>query len=257
MLVQLLSLWIYCATFHRVVSSGTSTVEDTSKCIELSKLGKCNDGKMDEFMRKTCKDICDKMSQRNKLNFIRYDLTEKSFYDSTITLSSGERINFERYEGYFTLIIPVPKICEGKVKFSDMMNQINDLKQLSQLVYSVEIIVFPHEFQGAGDKRFDTNPTMVYEGKDCSDFDKEYKKKRTDKHPIHLMQLGNYTGDDIPPLWQLIENEMGSGTLKLETTAYFLIYPDLNKFEYHYGKSLLDMKDILLEVTKLMEKDEF
>lgn len=245
--MQLFSLWIYFAIFHRVASSGTSssTEEDTLKCIELSKLGKCNDGTMDEFMRKTCKDVCEKMSPENKLNFIRYDLTEKSFYDTTITLSSGESINFERYEGYFTLIIPVPKICEGKVKFSDMMNQINDLKQLSQLVYSVEIIVFPYEFP------------MAYEGKDCSDFEKEYKKKRTDKHPIHLMQLGNFTGDDIPPIWQLIQNEIGSGTLKLETTAYFLIYPDLNKFEYHYGKSLLDMKDILLEVTKWMEKDEF
>lgn len=230
--------------------------QDTSKCIELSKLGKCHDGTMDGFMKSSCKDICEKLSQE-KLNFIRYEMTDKTFHDVTITLSSGKNISFERFEGYFTLIIPISKMCEGSVYFSDVMKIINDLKQLSKLMYSVEIIVFPYEFQGIDFTHPDANPSSAYDGKDCSDFDAEYNKVRKDKHPIYMMQLDRYIGEDIPPVWELIRNEMGNETLKLETTAYFLIYPDLNKFEYHYGKSLLDMKDILLEATKLMEKDEF
>lgn len=237
-------------------SSGFDNEEDTFKCIELSKLGKCHDGSMDDYMKNSCKDICEELSQ-DQLNFIRYEMKEKTFHDATITLSTGESISFERFEGYFTLIIPIAKICEGKVKFSDMMKQINALKQLSKLMYSVEIIVFPYEFQGTDYKHPDENPSMAHDGKDCSDFDTEYYKERKDKHPIHMMQLDHYIGEDIPSFWKLIRKEVGIETLKLDTTAYFLVYPDLNQFEYHYGKSLLDMKDILLEAIKVMEGNEF
>lgn len=197
--------------------------------------------------------------EHEELKFKRYELDPNKMYELDITMSNGENINFDRYEGYFTLIIPVAKTCNGmQVKFSDIVQQIRSLKQLPKIAYAVEILVFPYEYNNHDGARSNRDPKAnnAYYGKDCSDFEIEYSKDRNGKHPIYMMQMGEFIGDNVPPIFQTIQEAMCTETLVNDSTAFFLIYPEWNTLEYHYGKSLLDMKDILLEVTKVLENKE-
>ena len=106
--------------------------------------------------------------------------------------------------------------------------------------YSVEILVFPFE-----------HPSINYDEKNCDDFEMECQKPGRN---IHIMETSRrLNGDDAPDIFKFLKEIMGAEELNLDTTMYFLFHPDFDTLEYHYGKSLLDMKDILRELVKKLD----
>ncbi len=138
-------------------------------------------------------------------------------------------------------MIPMAKTCsDAKVSFSDMLAAVEDLHSVHP--YSVEILVFPFEHSSAD-----------YSKKNCEDFEEEYTKPG---RKIHIMELSELTGSDANPAFQLINKIMdmsGGDSVNLNTTAYFVVHPELTSFEYHWGKSIADMKDTMNQWVKVLD----
>lgn len=145
-----------------------------------------------------------------------------------------------------TMLLPIAKTCSSssKVQPHIMFEQIERLH--SVWPWAIEILVFPFEFPGAD-----------YSNQNCDFFDFEYKKKGRKIYVMEESNLfpnnnkkGGEKGEDEGekmdnPLFELLFETMGDDTVNLNTTMYFVISPDLMSFEYHYGKSLIQMQDIM------------
>lgn len=69
-------------------------------------------------------------------------------------------------------------------------------------------------------------------------------------------QLGVVNNDGLPShprggsMFEILGDIMGVSELNVYTTQYYVISPDFDSMEYHYGKSLLDLKDVLHIIVK-------
>ena len=82
----------------------------------------------------------------------------------------------------------------------------------------------------------------------------EYQKSGRN---IHMMELSKrLNGPDTPHAFKFIMDIMDVEELNLDTTLYFLIHPDFNTLDCHYGKSLLDMRDILRQLVKKLDSSK-
>ena len=133
------------------------------------------------------------------------------------------------------------KTCSGaKVSAATMLESIEHLQ--SVWPYSVEVLIFPYE-----------HPSTNYDEKNCEDFDKDYTKTG---RKIYMMELAILNGPNTHPMFKFLKDVMGVEDLSLDTTQYFVMSPDVDAFEYHYGKSLLDMKDVLREKVKELDPSD-
>lgn len=108
---------------------------------------------------------------------------------------------------------------------------------------TVEIMVFPFE-----------HPNLDYKDLDCTEFEKEYKKKG---RPIHVMEMTTLNGPETNPLIEKLKTDvMHAEELTVNTTQYFVLNPNWSKLQYHYHKSVLDVKDIIQEMVKIMDRGD-
>ena len=141
-----------------------------------------------------------------------------------------------------TIILPLVKTCEGgQVSISTMIESIESLKAVWP--YSVEIMVFPFE-----------HPGLLYDDLNCDDFDAEYAKN---ERSIYMMEMSELNGDNAHPIFKAIKEIMKveeSGTnVNVDKLNYFIIDPDWEILHHHYNKSLMDIKDVLREMIKVLD----
>ena len=141
-----------------------------------------------------------------------------------------------------TIILPLVKTCEGgQVSISTMIESIESLKAVWP--YSVEIMVFPFE-----------HPGLLYDDLNCDDFDAEYAKN---ERSIYMMEISELNGDNAHPIFKAIKEIMKveeSGTnVNVDKLNYFIIDPDWEILHHHYNKSLMDIKDVLREMIKVLD----
>ena len=133
------------------------------------------------------------------------------------------------------MILPIAKTCAGtKVPATKLLKSVEHLK--SVYPYTLEILVFPFE-----------HPAKDYNGLDCSHFEEEIKKEG--RH-IQVMDFVQLNGPDSHPLFNLFRDAMDTTDFNLDDVLYFVVLPDLDKFEMHWGKSLVDMRDVLRVLSK-------
>jgi len=102
--------------------------------------------------------------------------------------------------------------------------------------YSLKVLVFPYE-----------HPNVDYSRKDCKSFEEELVK--VDRN-INVMEMGNLNGHGMNTIIAYLKSAMQQETLDVNTTLYFIIDPDGREVEFHYGKSLQDIKDVLSYLMK-------
>jgi hypothetical protein len=110
--------------------------------------------------------------------------------------------------------------------------------------YSVEILVFPFE-----------HPSLDYTTLSCDDFEIEFQRPGRKIHMMEMVHL-NRDENDANSLFKFIKGAMDVNEFNLSTTQYFVFTPDWDALEYHYGKSLLDMKDIILQLLKKLRPSD-
>jgi glutathione peroxidase-family protein len=229
--------YVLLLMFNFVVASVVSEDVGTDCRLVIAET-KCH-GEVPENCRAECT-----LWLQDRVKFRRYDLPDdKSFHDVTGITATGSTIEFDRFEDYVTLVMPLAKTCsnakESDVAASFLFDSIEHLK--SVFPYSLEIVVFPFE-----------HPSVNYSDKHCEEFEKETKKRgRT----IHVMETSIITGPDAHPMFKLINEAMAGDDLNLNSTAFFILNLDLKAFEMHYGKSLVDMRDTVREWVKKHDKE--
>ena len=181
--------------------------------------------------------------QEYTLKYKRYQVSDEkkeTLFDMSLRDVNGKSMQFDQFEGYVTMILPLAKTCSGsKVAVAEIFDSIDRLQKVWP--YAVQILVFAYE-----------HPLMDYSKKNCEDFEDEYEK-RANKSGAYMMD--ELEGLEGHPLFELMKDIMGVDELKMETTHYFVVGPDFSMIEHHYGKSLLDMKDILRELIKELEPE--
>lgn len=121
-----------------------------------------------------------------------------------------------------------------------MMESIEQLKNVWP--YAVEILVFGFEY-----------PSVDYKSSDCTNFESEYTRTNPGRSIYMMEHPAELNGPNADPIFKLIAEIMNVEELDINTTQYYTVSPDFTTLEFHYGKSLLDMKDILREMIKELE----
>lgn len=222
----------------------------------------------------------------------------ESFYElSAVSAANNKVVEFDRFDGYLTVIVPVAKTCSSNsVAAKAIFDSISSLKNAFK--YNVELVVFPY-----------LHPTVNYDedGLDCSEFEElvavDPKKSKFfvmeesnidatsgDIHPVFKLffsamendlkeeqkktklydeeeglkrwEKAKKRGDDDvgdefvrPPVHDFFWDKQGVKDVILHTQTYFVVEPDGNTVYLHYDKSLVDIKDALQELTKLLEDE--
>ena len=189
-------------------------------------------------MKQTCAKTCHKWAQKT-LKYQSFELEEDAFYElSAISAATGKHITFDRFEGYITLIIPLAKMCTNNsdVTPQSVFDSIVRLKQLNP--YAVEVLVFPYE-----------HPKVNYDESDCDDF--EALVKQEDRN-ILVMEESNLKSN---PVFQFFLKALDMDDYVSDTQFYLLVNPNGISGSYEYGKSLLDMHDVLRIAMKELEPE--
>ena len=191
-------------------------------------------------MQQNCNKSCLEWSEKE----LKYKpvVLESSFYDlyASPAVDTKSKISFERFEGYYTLIIPLAKTCSGKVSPKTMFESISKTKEMFS--YGLEIVVFPYK-----------HPSMNYDQSDCSEFDALTLEKNT---KLHIVEESSLSGKDIHPVFSYFLNAMDIKEFDLGTLFYFIVNPDGDLAMYHYDKSLKDLQVALRQYMKTLGMKE-
>jgi len=252
------------------------------------------DGPDPTMMKRTCATTCKRWLE-DLGHSTQFQLDDHEvFYDMTAVSAFNDKVvEFDRFDGYLTVIVPVAKTCsDSPVSAKAIFESIASLKDAFK--YNVEVIIFPY-----------LHPTMNYDkdGLDCSEFEelmavdqkksKYFVMKETnmdttngDTHPVFELffnamkkdlkeeqeKTKDYDAEEgesrhgkakrrgedvpdeftIPPLYDFFFDTTEVEDLIFKTQTYFVVEPDGNTVYLHYDKSLVDIKDALRELTKIL-----
>ena len=226
---------ISALSFIAVVRSYAVTVEDqASNCKALVASGKCMTDK--QKMEKICHTSCSNWQDR-KLQRIPFSLEneEKKFYEIIANNATGYPVDFDRFDGYITVVMTVTKTCaDSKIAPEAIFYSIEKFQ--SVWPYSLQVLVIPYK-----------HPKINYDEKDCKNFEKEMIKP---ERRINVMEMGDLNGPSANPIISYLKKAMKVKILDEDTTLYFIIDSDGLHAEHHYGKSLQDIKDALSHLMK-------
>mmetsp|Transcript_3349 Transcript_3349/g.3859 ORF Transcript_3349/g.3859 Transcript_3349/m.3859 type:complete len:273 (-) Transcript_3349:165-983(-) len=231
----------------------TASAVDDKKCSKLVAAGKCLSDI--DYMTKNCRLECREWKHK-KYKFTPISLLnqKQSFFDLHATNSTKSNINFNQFEGYVTFILPLAKLCSNQNSVSSkiIFDKIERIQKI--YTYSVHILVFPYE-----------HPTQNYNDSNCdaNEFDQLTLK---DRKGVHVMELSkSLDGDDANLVFQYLKNAMVADMdnddekksfsfIGMNTQIYFIVRPNGDFFEFHYGKSLEDMNDELRHLVKSLDE---
>lgn len=264
-------------------------------CKARAEAGEClPDGPDPKLMRISCGTTC--VRWREDLGHQKQFLLDdhESFYEmSAKTAFQKKVVEFDRFDGYVTVIVPVAKTCSNNsVAAKAIFDSIASLKNTFK--YNLELVIFPY-----------LHPTVDYDadGVDCSEFEEmmavDQKKTKYfvmeesnmdsasgDLHPVFQLffdamekdlkeeqgntneydevtgadywdkanRRGEDVGDEfvIPPLYDYFWDNQKVEEFIFSTQTYFVVEPDGNTVYFHYDKSLVDIRDALKDLTKLL-----
>eukprot|EP00591_Stephanopyxis_turris_P009920 CAMPEP_0195518964 /NCGR_PEP_ID=MMETSP0794_2-20130614/14055_1 /TAXON_ID=515487 /ORGANISM="Stephanopyxis turris, Strain CCMP 815" /LENGTH=237 /DNA_ID=CAMNT_0040648025 /DNA_START=277 /DNA_END=990 /DNA_ORIENTATION=- len=122
---------------------------ESDMCKTLAKEGRCE--AEPELMAKYCGRTFlewGEAKQKRELHSQKRDAEHvkagsPTFYDLSANIMKGEEIELEKFQGYITLVVFVPKACDGGVAAEHALQTLQDIRAIWPLV--VEIVAFPYE----------------------------------------------------------------------------------------------------------------
>mmetsp|Transcript_959 Transcript_959/g.1352 ORF Transcript_959/g.1352 Transcript_959/m.1352 type:complete len:257 (+) Transcript_959:140-910(+) len=199
--------------------------DEIDNCKDLVKEGKCRTDPHE--MYSNCRYSCSKWAEENTKKDVAYIKDgDESFFELSAKNSTGSVINFDRFEGYVTIVINVVKIC-----LQDSVEQGYQIFESLQRVwpYTVEILVFTFE-----------HPDFDYSKiEDCKAHEEAFKKKG--RH-IHVMEQVNINGPKTHPVYKYLKGLFHMDELDNNYSTFFLVTPDGDSIEVHLGSSEEQLK---------------
>jgi len=188
-----------------------------------------NNTQMMKYCRKSCANY---NRSREKYDFFTVSDDEESFFELSAKTVTGETLNFERFEGYVTMVINMAKLCKSvnpnaEIYFAHM----EDLQKVWP--YSFELIVFPFE-----------HPKFDYANEDCADFE---EAARRPGRSIHVMETANIhvPVEELHPVYKYMMGKAKFDKLDVDVATFFVVNPEGSRVEVHQGTSLTSLKRYL------------
>ena len=202
-----------------LVNVGKANVEDQLEemCQQLVEQDKCRTDK--ELMMKYCEKSCIQWQEElAKVEGERVAQSDGDFFDFSAKTSTGKVLDFERFEGYFTMVVNVALSCSPANNMEEGLNAFEHIKSIHP--YALEIIIFPFK-----------HPNVDYDTADCSE---DYAALKKPGRKIHVMEEAVINGDDTHPVYQFLKKPFKITELIDSLPTFFFVRPDgVNLIAYH------------------------
>lgn len=200
------SALIFAGRNHQVAFAKVLDMHED--CAKRAEAGECE--KNPDHMFKTCPISCEKQPGIVKSFQKKYVRGDPLFFDLSAGTAEGNVIDFERFEGYLTLIVDVARDC---AHMDDFYTQMEHLQSIYP--YTVEVLVFPFR------------PADWDDG--CStDFQKIDTKKG---RKIHIMEECNINGPNTHPVYKYLKDTFELDDLNDAYATFFVVNPDGNAID--------------------------
>lgn len=189
-------------------------------CEELVKQDKCRTDA--DLMMKYCEKSCVAWQDNlAKIEGERVDPSDGDFFDFSAKTSTGAVLDFERFEGYMTMVMNVALSCSPEHKLEDGLKQIEHIQNIYP--YSLEIVVFPFR-----------HPKVDYETADCAENMAALKKGG---RKIHVMEEVEVNGDNTHPVFKFLKKPFKIDELSHSIATFFFVRPNGVDLVAYHGAS--------------------
>mmetsp|Transcript_15189 Transcript_15189/g.20734 ORF Transcript_15189/g.20734 Transcript_15189/m.20734 type:complete len:240 (-) Transcript_15189:345-1064(-) len=217
--------------------SNTSAKEEQKDhypdCKEWATAGHCQFGHTrSDYMMKWCTKSCIEVLDIQPATTKHLEENDQLFFEMEAKDVFGKVIDFERFEGYVTIVVNAARDCLNSDVFYSILEHYRSIYP-----YTVEIIVFPFDHP--------TSPSGIAE---CPDAISQAEKNPDRK--IHMMEVVDINGPNTHPLYKLLKKVFGLDEIKLDRPYYFFVNPDGDVMEMHYGAGLNNLKDYVARHAK-------
>merc|ERR1711862_777782 len=152
---------------------------------------------------------------------------DRVFFDFKANTSTGNTLNFERFEGYWTMIVHGALTCSPGIGLEEGLKYFEHLHSVWPFV--LEVLVFPFR-----------HPRVDYEKADCLKGMTAIKKKG---RKIHLMDEVKVNGEETHPIHQFLKKPFKIDELETDVATYFFVNPDGEWVVAHHGANKIIYTD--------------
>jgi len=222
-------------------------------------------------------------AQRGEVNAVTIDIAgdDTIFFDlSAKTYLDQKVINFERFEGYITIVTNLAKVCH----IDGIEEALSITETLFKVMpYSLNVIVFPFLHpnidydgtkRGAADKTDDDNDDEDEDEDDkrynCDKFEAMLQSYATNpklKNKLFIMEELKMINDpvgfdaskdtsDVHPVYQYLKSQLKINHLPTNHGTFFFVNPEGDRIDVLQEAPFQDVKDWLLELTQRNYEDE-
>ena len=238
-------LLLFAALERVPVVRGTDGVMDRlDNCDELVKKNECLTNP--EKMLKDCPLACRKWEEaRSRVEYARIREDEPSFFELVAKNSTGSTLNFDMFDGYLTIVANVMKSC-----IPGQMEQVfTSMEHLHDVwPYALEVLIFPFS---TPERDEEVKQFQMSIG--CDSYADAMSKKG---RRIHVMEEAKLNGDDAHPVYKYLakhfKRRLDGGEIPTDVATFFIVTPDGDRIEAHFGSSPERLKHIL---AMHLEKD--
>jgi len=234
-----------------------AVVDRLDNCEELMRKGECSTNA--EKMKKECPASCRKWQESvQTVKYARVDDGAPSFFELSAKNSTGHIVNFQRFEGYLTIVANTMKSCKpgATEAIYKAMENIHNLYP-----WTLEILLFTFENPEVEKARAEiasdaeaANLAAQF-GIDlsgsCEDHEKAFKKRG---RRIHVMEEVNLNGPKAHPVYKYLKKQFDfeGDELSTDFATFFFVSPDGDKLEAHIASSPESLKQ---SIRRHLEQD--
>lgn len=217
---------------HYFLASASISVDKVPECEELAEKGDCRNPANMDFMLKNCAASCEKQPGVRKVEVMPIGEDEPQFFELSAEDVHGNILDFEEFEGYITLLVNCARICGVTEQYYTMLEHMHEVWP-----YTLEILAFPFWKSDSQERP------------ECpSHKEADLRKGRK----IHVMKEVELNGPNAHPVYQFLKKKFNQETIDESYATFFLINPDGNLVEAHFGTSPSQLK---LYIQKHLKED--
>lgn len=223
-----LALFAYLSLLGKSLADLENQLVDI--CDDLVKQDKCRTDP--ELMIKYCEKACVKWQEGiSKIEMERLPESDGTFFEFSAKSAAGDLLNFERFEGYWTMVVNVALACDPQRDLEEGLKIFQRIQETWP--YILEIVLFPFR-----------HPGIDYEKVNC---EKDMAALQKKGRKIHLMQAVKLNGKDTDPIYIFLKKPFKIVNLDTDLATYFFVNPDGDQIIAHHGASLDQIKRYLSE----------
>lgn len=227
---------------QQVPKKPPSPKEIEKKCIRLATDGKCDE---DENVRTMCAPVCERWDAQQKIAprtiLVDIDREDFSFFDLSAKLEYEKTwVDFNRFEGYLTVVANIGKLCETNEDINQVIMAMSNL--FNVMPYSLNIVIFPFQ-----------PPGVSYLSANCDKFDEAVKIASTDKKlksKLFIMETAELNGADTHPVYKYLKEKAELEPMLDTHSSFFFVNGEGTKIDLFQAASFTQLRGHIVELTR-------